>query len=276
MSTTATVRTSPAPVLSQDTPGQQLRLCLVVRTYSRQRRGFAALITSLLAAREGCGGNVSLTVDVFSTDDSVETGEQTRADVTALGWQPAFKSTGFELITHKQMTDAERQALYASACGSRRLLYDYGYLQSDAVLKRALTRTGSRECDYVMVTNGDNLYARPWLDFTCPYMHRRIGLIGWYFSSHNAGIGAWGHVAHKQGKVERTGENVLFRTRLRKTWMDLGAVMIRADLLRGQHGEYIFTDCGPWREADGRMIERLVQQRNISEVVLDRLLFFHQ
>ena len=37
----------------------------------------------------------------------------------------------------------------------------------------------------------------------------------------------------------------------------------------------LFTDCGPWREADGRLIERLVKA-NTSAHVLDRLLFLHQ
>lgn len=250
------------------------RLCVAVRTYSRQQRGFTALVASLLAARDGCGGNVSLSVDVFPTDSTAELGEATLLHAGLLLEQPEFRS--LSLHTHRQLSTTELTSIWNAKCGRRPLLYDYGYLQSDVTLQTVLARSGRRECTYVMVTNGDNLYANSLLDFTCPHMRRNVDVIGWWFSSHNAGIGAWGRAAKAQGKVEHVGTNVLFRTKLRKSWMDLGAVMIRADLLRLQPAGRIFTDCGAWREADGRAIERLVRTPNVTQVVLQELLFFHQ
>ena len=58
-------------------------------------------------------------------------------------------------------------------------------------------------------------------------------------------------------------------------WVDLGANLIRASHLRAHPVANNFTDCGPWREADGRRIQRLVQLTE-SRVVLDRVLFVHQ
>ena len=256
-----------------------MRLCVIARTYTRQHRGFTALLASLLAAHEGCSKFVKISVDVFPTDATAELGEQTRTQVAALIEQPAFRSLGVSLRTHQQLNISELTNLWTTACGHRPLQYDFGYLQSDAVLRKVLARKGAEGedvCNYILVTNGDNLYADALLDFTCPHMRSATGIIGYYFSSHNAGVGTWGKQALSQGRIERTGSNVLFKTRLRKGWCDLGAVMIRADLLRGMPNGRIFTDCGAWREADGRMIERLVRVPNISTVVLDRILFFHQ
>ena len=254
------------------------RLCVLVRTYTRQKRGFAALVASLLAARDGgCGGNVSLTVDVFPTDSTVEIGETTLAHAASLLEQRAFQP--LVMHTHRQLSREELVAQWHTACGTKRSLrQDYGYLQSDATLREVLNRSGDDEgeCSYVITTNGDNLYATSLLDFACPHMSRGVGLIGWWFSSHNAGIGTWGRAAKALGKVEHVGHNVLFRTKFKNTWTDLGAVMVRADLLRSLPPGRIFTDCGPWREADGRCIERLVRRPNATQVVLEELLFFHQ
>ena len=251
-------------------------LCVVVRTYSRQQRAFTAFIASLLAAREGCDGNVSLSVDVFPTDANEQLSEATLAHITSLRDTPALRP--LSLHPHKQATSDALSKQWEEACGRRALLYDFGYLQSDAVLRRVLARQGrgNGECSYVLVTNGDNLYANSLFDLTCPHMNRGTGLISWWFSSHNAGIGAWGRVAKAQGRIAHTGANVLFHTRLQKSWVDLGAVMIRSDLLRSRPRGRVFTDCGPWREADGRCIDRLVRTPNASQVVLESLLFFHQ
>ena len=100
------------------------------------------------------------------------------------------------------------------------------------------------------------------------------GLIGFFFSSHYP----YNHVYVAQGRVERSGPDVLFKTRLTKGWVDLGAVFLRADLLRqhtGQSDGYHFVDCGAWRESDGRLVQRLAKT-NATRVILDRILFLHQ
>jgi hypothetical protein len=57
---------------------------------------------------------------------------------------------------------------------------------------------------------------------------------------------------------------------------------MRADLMLahpGQQPGYHFVDCGAWREADGRYVQRVVKEatsRGASQVVLDRILFLHQ
>lgn len=140
------------------------------------------------------------------------------------------------------------------------------------------TSSAHRDCDYVLVTNGDNLYARSLFHHTCPHMQRGAGLIGYYFSSHYA----YPHAYVAVGKVERSGPDVLFKTRLSKSWVDLGAVLMRADLLRShpdQSPGYHFVDCGAWRESDGRYIQRISKEAskvNASRVVLDRILYLHQ
>lgn len=253
------------------------RLCVVVRTYSRQKRNLAALLASLIAAREGCGGRVTMSVDIFPTDSSTALGASTYAQTQSLLQQPAFQCDGFSAHVHEQMSREALASAWHASCGySRPLTQDYGYLQTDSTIRQVLARSErdpGRQCSYILVTNGDNLYSRSLLDLACPYMEQRVGLLGWFFASHNAGIGDWGRASVAQGKLERSGTHVLFRTRLHKGWIDLGALMIRADLMMRVEGR--FTDCGPWREADGRLVDRLART-NASRLVLDRLLFFHQ
>lgn len=273
--------------------------------------------------------------DVLSMDGDEAQASATHARVLALSREPFFAPrAGFRIRAHRRASDAHmHQHLWARCgegkratldCGRRRAGIPLprndscGYLQTDIALERLLARgggtsaasstggnvsfvdpsggtgtgeVGSRPCDYVLVTNGDNLYARALFSHACPLMARRAGLIGWFFSTHYNHP----HIYVAQGRTERAGPNTLFRTKLKKTWVDLGAVMIRADLLRapGRHTPargiasstahpsthtttpQLFTDCGPWREADGRLIERLVKA-NTSAHVLDRLLFLHQ
>ena len=131
-----------------------------------------------------------------------------------------------------------------------------------------------RACDYVLVTNGDNLYARALFRHACAQLLAGVQLVGVYFASHYP----YSHVYVAQGRVERSGPDVLFKTRLTKGWCDLGAVLMSAALLRRhpeQRAGYHFVDCGPWREADGRLIARLART-NATRAVLDRLLFLHQ
>lgn len=93
----------------------------------------AALLASLLAAREGCDGNVSLSADIFPTDSTQALSEATLTHAAALPLERTFQAPEFALHTHRQIFSAEeRHALWHNACGSRPLHYDYGYLQSDA------------------------------------------------------------------------------------------------------------------------------------------------
>ena len=62
---------------------------------------------------------------------------------------------------------------------------------------------------------------------------------------------------------------------LPKGWVDLGAVIARADLLRHHPAESFFTDCRPWRESDGRYVQRLAGL-NSSRQIIDRILYLHQ
>ena len=167
-------------------------------------------------------------------------------------------------------SDEALAGLWTRRCGKRKeQYYDYGYRQADLLLQHVLS---DRSCTHVLVTNGDNLYTRAFLPATCGHMQRgAMDLISYLFSSHYKYTGEY----RKLGKVERAGQDVLFKTRLMKSWVDLGAVIVRADVLRREPDLGFFTDCHVWREADGRFIERLAR-RNVTRVVLERILYVHQ
>ena len=103
-------------------------------------------------------------------------------------------------------------------------------------------------------------------------MHPSLDLLAWFFSSHYS----YPPEYVRLGRVERANSgHVLFKTRLGAPgWADLGAVLFRADALRAASAR--FTDCGRWREADGRLIRRLVAEHNASTRVLPEILFLHQ
>ena len=259
---------------------------------------------------------INVTADVLPTDSTEEAAEATRRAVSQLVGQPTFAARPFfRVVPHPRASNPAREAFWRARCGARPIgtcgpSGDCGYLQTDLTLEHAtLSRAGDDACDYVMVTNGDNLYAKSLFRRTCPHMMppsapvaRRLsshshqqrgaghltgggarddhgggggkGLIGFHFASHYS----YSHVYVAQGRVERSGPDVLFKTRLTKGWCDLGSLLIRADLLRShvdQQPGYHYVDCGPWRESDGRLISRLAKT-NTTRVVLDRILFVHQ
>jgi hypothetical protein len=140
-------------------------------------------------------------------------------------------------------------------------------LQTDVAMRRVLARRGPYACEWVLVTNGDNLYAKSLFFHACPRLLAGVGLTAFYFSSHYP----YSHQYVQQGRVERSGQDVLFKTRLVKSWVDLGAIIVRAPLLRANARAAMFTDCRAWRTADGRYVQRLVTL-NASSAVIDRIL----
>lgn len=196
-----------------------LHLCVVVRTHLAQRTKLLALLSSLQAAAEGIcppahwlseGSNarmeaqglkrkLSMSVHVVSTDIAANAtpsswngqardAEDTRSNVQRLAPLLSQNVRVFSVHAHPH-ADAPRLREYWKQRCSRRdgsvkpLFYDFGYLQADLAMHELLQQRDNgeaRECDYVTVTNGDNLYSNALLRFACPPMHSGFDLIAWH------------------------------------------------------------------------------------------------
>ena len=263
-----------------------MHVCVVVRTYAgEQAAALPAMLASLISAGDHARGkncSLRMTADVVPTDPAEwSAAAETYNSIVGLSQQPHFAaSNGFRIRAHRRANQSSLEEYWHARCGKRPVgtcgpAGDCGYIQTDLTLQHVLARSGANACDYVLVTNGDNLYSRSLFRHTCPHLHHGIGMVGFYFSSHYP----YSHLYVHQGRVERSGPDVLFKTKLTKGWCDLGAVLMRADLMRthpDQRAGYHFVDCGPWREADGRLIQRFSKRDDVKKVVLDRILYMHQ
>jgi hypothetical protein len=265
-----------------------LHLCVLVRTcLAEQRTKIAALLASLLAAGDGaCNAThpMRVSVDIVPTDANDTIAHTTHRLAVELARREQLLQPWFRVRAHSRPTEAERKSHWETMCPNKKLHWcgppgaTCGYLETDLLLQKLLARRAgpypeeeSAACSHIMVTNGDNLYSSALLHSTCPLMYTGLDLVSYFFSSHYDFTPDY----VRAGRVERPGPHVLFKTRLGQPgWADLGAVIFRAAHLRDVAAK--FTDCGRWREADGRLLHWLVHSRNASRRVLDRILFMHQ
>eukprot|EP00981_Chlorochromonas_danica_P008081 scaffold1962_cov180-Ochromonas_danica.AAC.16 len=123
-------------------------------------------------------------------------------------------------------------------------------------------------CEWIMFTNGDNMYNAAWFDKVAPGMvNDQIDMIGWDFITH-----------HLRGDRNKS-PNVPITMDLRRGHVDLASVMVRADLYR-KTGTLFLPDAMLTKDLYARdflTIQQLSKHiRRRSVFIIHQCLLFHQ
>lgn len=151
---------------------------------------------------------------------------------------------------------------------------DYGYaLTDDALLYLYAEENAHFGCEYVMVSNGDNVYTQGFANYLKPGMDKGAGLIGFDFVSHHQW---WDYRSTFDGKayIDSAGSLVCRAVEFRTNWIDLGAAMFKFSLIKEHNLTFIGTGEYGW-VSDGHFIEAVNQIAPIT-FVQHSILLLHQ
>lgn len=141
----------------------KMKLCVITRIYGPQLGYFPVFASSLLHNTE-----IHIRILVVNTDK--------HTDLSLL-------SSTIDFINElSNQVDAVRLLDF----GSPPSVNTYGYHGTDQALRYLYNEYENRNniCDYLTVTNGDNLYSNDFGKTILPHMQNRIEMIAWTFSSH--------------------------------------------------------------------------------------------
>lgn len=149
----------------------------------------------------------------------------------------------------------------------------YGYAYTDAAINYLVERNSNNyQCEYILFTNGDNLYRKEFIDdYLDEEMKKRTDLIGFNFISHHRRFPV--NVAEN---VKDDGMNHEFSVSFQATFMDLGACFFKFDLFqRNDELRFVKMANGEYFSCDGILIEQTAKRSNSTMIFRD-VLFFHQ
>ena len=167
---------------------------------------------------------------------------------------------------------------------------DGGYILTDLLLEDVLSRRaaagGGHPSDALLVTNGDNLYARDFTTAVGAALARGADLVATHFVSHYEFSGARivGRGNNGGGPL-RAGRDVEIVPAFITGQVDLGAVVMRLELLKRTGERFVIdrlhsTDPSgasiDFLQADGRLFETLAARKDVASEVIPRILFIHQ
>ena len=131
---------------------------------------------------------------------------------------------GFEVHNHFDGTTQKRAAAWLSEQGIKE---DYGYVQTDLALLELRKRGG---CDFIHVTNGDNLYHVDFFRRHLDEMRNPEVMM--------TAVDFYSHHRKRFMKVE-----------FRVSGIDLATQVFRAAYLDARNATYVTGPCSGWREA---------------------------
>jgi len=226
------------------------RLCVLIRAVPSQT--IEALLWSLFAPPAAAHG---LRAFVINTDPAQQGSGELRARTEAFS-RRKFRSTGQQVSFLPLAARSFDKSLYA-------------YDATDEALD-VMSRHAGAGCDYLLVTNGDNLYSAYLLDAIAPLMARRAPLIAWDFVSHH---------------LRNNTANTHISVNVREKFIDLGSYATRFDFyskygLRFLENAREFSgSCAGYFAADYCMAERvarLAARLKTRVVLMHSILMFHQ
>ena len=157
---------------------------------------------------------------------------------------------------------------------------DFGFTMTD----RALTflykqyEHSPSLCQYVIMTNGDNLYSKDLGMNVLPYMNAKKDIIAWNFVSryYRPGDTKVGRGKEKiSPEIVDNGTHKCIEAALRKDYADLGTAAYRVAFLK-QHRLHIHYPNGTYDGwSDGAFAERAASLTDTS-IILRQTLFVHQ
>ena len=226
-------------------------VCVVVRAYEPKKGQIPALLHSLFASSYK-DLHVFLTEATLPgpleneryLDQVVDEMGDCRVEVSPVLGGISFESSVFACL-------AENPRGFGSPVG---------YLRTEAEVARVLQLEdggGDPVCEYVMVTNGDNLYGSAFFESIEPHIRNGIDFIHVGFTTHHAG-----HKARFDQLI------------------DLGAVLLSRRVLEVGKPNFVvpslITEPKGLFDADSRLFARLLADPSVSVAYIPRILFTHQ
>jgi len=178
---------------------------------------------------------------------------------------------GTEYIIVSNITDKDKAQKYPKL----KVKKDFGYILTDMLMEQLIQKKNEHKCEYLLLTNGDNLYNKDLFSATYPYMVNKTGAIGFYFIS--------SHCQPAHHYVSRKGCNTEFFTEFEQGRVDLGAVLIRVDAIKFTNARLVTHTFrahpnGLWGQyyvADGKFITTITDTIYKSAIV-PQILFHKQ
>jgi hypothetical protein len=239
--------------------------CVFVRTTESHVKSLPVLFMSLISGRIG-----PLKIVVADTSGKFSLLEKIIADTNKwFGDEIVFK------CNHNNESKIKRCPLMKEN--------DYGYVTTDLMLEDGL----ADKCDYILFTNGDNVYLRDFFNETIGAIKEGAHIVGTNFISHYE----FGSKATTYGPM-RSGRDTEFVPTFRVGLIDLGSVLFRVLMFKRYGIRFLIESCSPsslvfdsveggCREvpaacADGFLSQRISEIKGIVSRIIPRVLFVHQ
>lgn len=258
----------------------KVNLCICIRTLLRDLLSLALLVKSIVYQYSNLSDMHAISLDIYiiNTDDFLDAPNDS-----------FFRF--IDRVTEEMDVAFDVRVLYAydsllddmhirdNSDGENRL---YGYDYTDLLLEYLHKKSQSMSYDWILVTNGDNMYNSHWLETIAPLL-----------SSPQLQLVAWDFISHHPRPVDKNlsdnslilAENQRIRIKLVRRYVDLGSFFVRAqnywDLLADEKQGSFFLDKGPFTmdvlSRDFHLIERLTSSLRTDAIELvHQCLMFHQ
>jgi hypothetical protein len=156
---------------------------------------------------------------------------------------------------------------------------DYGYVLTDLVMEYLLQRRAdpshSKECEFMMVTNGDNLYGSGLFHAVGNKIQEGYNLIGMHFVSHYDGTAAEYCGRHRDGQDQEID------ARFEANCIDLGAVVFASQIVERWNIRFAINDMRQniipnFSIADGVTFVNMLHSKGANAIIIPRVLLLHQ
>ena len=238
-------------------PVDHSTICIAIRTYEKQVRWLDLLVKSLLSQHAESKYSKQIALKLFIIDtESTSNSFQNEVRIMTDRHLHLFRAYNSRIyfITDQLTTDL-----------SRRKNAFYGYDTTDMLISYIIDNNDIHTCDWLMLTNGDNMYNSIWLDTITPIiLHNNTNIIAWDFVSH-----------HRRGNGT---EQVIHVNMIRK-YIDLGSMITRMSLYMNNNikflSESLFTS--DLFARDYYVINKIYNSiHNNTVQLLHNVLMFHQ
>ena len=234
-------------------------LCVIVRTFQGQ---YDYLTITLLSLSYNPKSNIRMYLLLTDETSSVKDAQSIALNANNL--------IGQDMVSVLPITFQDAHVLKNDTEN------DYGYSYTDAALNYLMKKDTTEQCQYFLITNGDNLYTKSFVDdYISKDMNESYDIIGYDFISHHKRISS-----QVDRYIYNDGSRVHVDADFVRSRLDLGAFIIKKEFLR-QYDELRFlkqklaSRNSIYHDADGYFIE-YANSKTEKKIIHRQILFMHQ
>jgi hypothetical protein len=272
-----TMKLRTTPVIADTS--KKYDLCVIARYSHTQERRWLGFIGSLFSASSDKNRIHLVFVETDATILETELGHKRLQ--TLLDQNVGVTKDPFFNVSISKLTNFDhRTRKYRSSLNIPEGKQDFGYVLTDLVVEDMVN---SKACDYMLITNGDNLYHSSLMEATSTERKKGTSLIGMHMVSHHEWTADSPNIA--KGIIDGPGKDILMKPNLKPNEIDLGAVLWHTDstlsnpeVRFAKHRDVKnFPRSVPqsfWT-ADGNTIAFAASIQGSSSIIIPRILFVH-